>query len=98
MVKHPLSDSLFKEHISIARLTSKPILEKIAFGPNEIEQVTRMGAGFSYYERIPGAKGYRCFSINGFSLHANPSTNTLLRDHLRTLVEFTPPVACLMNT
>jgi hypothetical protein len=50
--------------------------------------VTRIGSGFGYYEEIPLAKGHRCFSINGFSLHANTSTNTLARDSLRKLVEY----------
>ena len=51
-------------------------------------KVTRIGSGFGYYEEIPLAKGHRCFSINGFSLHANTSTNTLARDSLRKLVEY----------
>jgi len=46
---------------------------------------------------IPLAKVHRCFSIKGFSLHANTSTNsstnsstnTLARDSLRKLVEYT---------
>jgi hypothetical protein len=33
-------------------------------------------------------KGHRCFSVKGFSLHANTATNTLARDSLRKLVEY----------
>ena len=55
---------------------------------NAGKKVTRIGSGFGYYEEIPLAKGHRCFSINGFSLHANTATNTLARDSLRKLVEY----------
>lgn len=68
--------------------TASSIAGKIAFGPNAGRKVTRIGAGFGYYEEIPLAKGHRCFSINGFSLHANTSTNTLARERLRNLVEY----------
>ena len=88
MVNHPLSDSLFQDHESLAMATSSSIVGRIAFGPNAGKQVTRIGSGFGYYEEIPLAKGHRCFSINGFSLHANTSTNTLARDSLRKLVEY----------
>ena len=88
MVNHPFSDSLFQDHESLAMATSSSIVGRIAFGPNAGKQVTRIGSGFGYYEEIPLAKGHRCFSINGFSLHANTSTNTLARDSLRKLVEY----------
>ena len=88
MVNHPLSDSLFRDHESLAMATSSSIVGTIAFGPNAGQKVTRIGSGFGYYEEIPLAKGHRCFSINGFSLHANTSTNTLARDSLRKLVEY----------
>jgi hypothetical protein len=88
MVNHPVSDSLFRNHESLAMATSSSIAGRIAFGPNAGKQVTRIGSGFGYYEEIPLAKGHRCFSVNGFSLHANTSTNTLARDSLRKLVEY----------
>ena len=85
---HPLSDCLFQDHESLAMATSSSIIGRIAFGPNAGKQVTRIGSGFGYYEEIPLAKGHRCFSVNGFSLHANTATNTLARDRLRKLVEY----------
>ena len=39
-------------------------------------------------EEIPLAKGKRCFSVNGFSLHCNTSTNTHARDRLEKLIEY----------
>ena len=87
-MNHPLSDSIFQDHESLAMATSSSIVGRIAFGPNAGKKVTRIGSGFGYYEEIPLAKGHRCFSINGFSLHANTATNTLARDSLRKLVEY----------
>ena len=88
MVNHPLSDSLFRDHKTLAMATSSSIVGTIVFGPNAGQKVTRIGSGFGYYEEIPLAKGHRCFSINGFSLHANTSNSTLARDSLRKLVEY----------
>jgi len=88
MVNHPLSDSLFRDHESLVMARFSSIVGTIAFGPNAGQKVTRIGSGFGYYEEIPLAKGHRCCSINGFSLHANTSTNTLARDSLRKLVEY----------
>ena len=88
VVAHPLADGLFHDHESLAMATASSIAGKIAFGPNAGKKVTRIGAGFGYYEEIPLAKGHRCYSINGFSLHANTSTNTLARERLSKLVEY----------
>jgi Putative transposase len=37
---------------------------------------------------VPLAKGKRCFSVNGFSLHANTAINTHARDRLSKLIEY----------
>jgi len=71
MVNHPLADPLFTDHESIAMATASSIVGRIAFGPNAGKKVTRIGSGFGFQEEIPLAKGKRCFSVNGFSLHAN---------------------------
>ncbi len=39
-------------------------------------------------EEIPLAKGKRCYTINGFSLHANTSTKPMQRDSLEKLIEY----------
>ena len=88
VVLNPLADGIFADHESLALATSSSIAGKIAFGPNAGKYVTKIGSGFGYGEEIPLAKGQRCFSINGFSLHANTSTNTLQRDRLYKLVEY----------
>ncbi|MCX6126898.1 MAG: transposase [Proteobacteria bacterium] len=50
--------------------------------------VMRIGWGFAYGEETPLVKGTRWCSLNGFSLHANTSTNYLKRDRLYKLIEY----------
>jgi hypothetical protein len=88
VVENPTVDALFTEHESIAQATDCSISGKIAFGPNAGKYVTRIGRGFGYGEEVPRLKGKRCASINGFSLHANTSTNTHRRDRLANLIEY----------
>jgi len=87
IVNHPMADELFSESGSLSAATTCSIAGKIAFGPNTGKYVTRIGSGFGYLEEIPLPRGRRCCSLNGFSLHANTSTNTHQRDKLRDLIE-----------
>ena len=79
---------MFRDHDSLAQVTQASIGGKIAFGPNAGQYVTKIGSGFGYGEETPLAKGSRCCSLNGFSLHANTSFNSLQRDGLYKLVEY----------
>ncbi len=88
VVENPLGDDIFRENVAVSQATASSIAGKIAFGPNAGKYVTRIGSGFGYWEEIPLAKGRRCFTINGFSLHANTSTNTHARDRLENLVKY----------
>jgi len=88
VVLNPEADDIFAENDSLTQATASSITGKIAFGPNAGRYVTRIGSGFGYGEEIPLAKGKRCFSINGFSLHANTTTATHQRDRLRKLIEY----------
>jgi hypothetical protein len=88
VVENPVGDDIFRENAAISEATASSISGKIAFGPNAGKYVTRIGSGFGYFEEIPLAKGRRCFSVNGFSLHANTSTNTLARDSLEKLIKY----------
>ena len=81
-------DDLFQENDAITAAAYASIAGKIAFGPNAGKYVTRIGSGFGYFEEVPLAKGKRCFSANGFSLHCNTSTNTHARDRLEKLIEY----------
>jgi hypothetical protein len=71
-----------------ALATAPSIKSKIAFGPNTGKYVAKIGSGFGFEEEIPLAKGKRCFSINGFSIHANSATNTHQRDRLETMIQY----------
>lgn len=87
-VAHPELDPLFQNHDALAMATASSIHGRIAFGPNAGRTVRRIGGGFGYGEEIPLAKGKRCYSVNGFSLHANTAVSTLARDQLYKLIEY----------
>lgn len=88
VVQNPNMDELFQENEAITAAACASIAGKIAFGKNAGKLVTRIGSGFGYFEEVPLAKGKRCFSVNGFSLHCNTSTNTHARDRLEKLIEY----------
>jgi len=88
IVVNPTLDELFQDSETLSLATSCSIAGKIAFGPNAGRYVTRIGSGFGYWEEIPLAKGSRCYSIHGFSLHANTAVATLQRDRLAKLIEY----------
>jgi hypothetical protein len=88
MVDNRLADPHFAEHDALALATQCSLSGKIAFGPNAGKKVTRIGSGFGYFEEIPLAQGERCFSIHGYSLHANTRTRTHQRERLGKLIEY----------
>ena len=94
IVRHPDFDPLFAGDGSdsqqglVAMANASSISGRIAFGPNAGQYVRRIGGGFGYYEEIPLAKGHRCYSMNGFSMHANTAINTHARERLRQLIEY----------
>ena len=88
IVQNPKQDDLFAESESLSLATACSITGKIAFGPNAGKYVTKIGKGFGYLEETPLAKGKRCYSVNGISLHANTSVNALARDRSAELIEY----------
>jgi hypothetical protein len=88
IVQNPALDPLFQEDSALYQATVHSIAGKVAFGPSVGHYVRRLGKGFGYDEEVPLAKGKRCFSVNGFSLHANTAINTHSRDRLGSLVEY----------
>jgi hypothetical protein len=88
IVQNPALDPLFQEDSALYQATVHSIAGKVAFGPRAGHYVRRLGKGFGYDEEVPLAKGKRCFSVNGFSLHANTAINTHSRDRLGSLVEY----------
>ena len=88
IITNPAVDEMFSEYESLKAATQASIAGKIAFGPNAGKYVTKIGSGFGYGEEIALAKGKRCYSINGFSLHANTSINTHQRERLFNLIQY----------
>jgi hypothetical protein len=88
IVLHPVLDPLFQDHEALTAALAASISGKIAFGPNTGNCVRKIGGGFGYEGEVPLAKGKRCFSVNGFSLHANTAINTYSRDRLYKLIEY----------
>jgi hypothetical protein len=88
IVLTPSLDPLFQDHESLTAALAASIGGKIAFGPNAGNYVRKIGGGFGYEGEVPLAKGKLCFSVNGFSLHANTAINTHARDRLYKLIEY----------
>ena len=88
IVVNPALDPLFQDHEALTAALAASISGKIAFGPNAGNYVRKIGGGFGYEGEVPLAKGKRCFSVNGFSLHANTAINTHARDRLYKLIEY----------
>jgi hypothetical protein len=88
IVLHPAFDPLFQDHEALTAALAASISGKIAFGPNTGNFVRKIGGGFGFEGEAPLAKGKRCFSVNGFSLHANTAINTYARDRLYKLIEY----------
>ena len=88
LIQLPELDELFQENESLRKATEASISGRIAFGPNAGKRVTRIGSSFGYEEEIPLAKGKRCYSLNGFSIHANRSIRTHARKKLEELIQY----------
>ena len=88
-------DPRLQDETSLLRCMHASIVGRIAFGEAAGQKVTKIGSGFGYEEEIPLAKGPRCFSSNGFSLHANVKTLAHHRDQLERLIRYTarPPLS-----
>ena len=53
------------------------------------QQVRRIGSGFGDTGEIPTLTGFRCASVNGFSLYANTQVPAHRRDQLERLIRYT---------
>ena len=88
VVVNPMIDPLFADSASLSQATLCSFAGKIAFGPNAGKHVTRIRSGFGYEEEMPLLKGKRCYSMNGFSLHAGTAINSLQRERLTQLLQY----------
>jgi len=61
---------------------------RIAFGGRAGQRVRRIGRGFGYEEELPIAKGKRCYSVKGFTIHANRYIGPQERGKLEELLAY----------
>jgi len=61
---------------------------RIAFGERAGQRVRRIGRGFGYEEELPIAKGKRCYSVKGFTIHANRYIGPQERGKLEELLAY----------
>jgi hypothetical protein len=81
-------DKIFAESEQLTAAVAASARMKIAFGCRAGQKVRRIGKGFGFEEEIPLAKGRRCYSINGFTLHANRYVGGQERDKLEKLISY----------
>ena len=88
IVLHTAICPLLQYHEVLTTALAASIGGKIAFGSNAGNYVRKICGGFGYEGEVPPAKDKRCFSINGFSLHANTAIYTHARDRLYKIIEY----------
>jgi hypothetical protein len=79
-------DKAFGEFDGLAAASAASGNMRIAFGDHRGEKVRRIGGGFGYEEETAVAKGPRCATVNGFSLHADRFIGQQEREKLRELI------------
>jgi hypothetical protein len=81
-------DEAFGSSEQLAAALAASASMRIAFGERAGRKVRRIGKGFGYEDEPALAKGRRCFSVNGFSLHANRFFGTRERGALGKLLAY----------
>jgi hypothetical protein len=66
-----LLDPIFAESEQLAAAVSASSVMRVAFGDRAGCRVRRIGRGFGWEDEEVVTKGRRCFSVNGFTIHAN---------------------------
>jgi hypothetical protein len=64
-------DPAFSSSGQMVAATAASATLRIAFGERAGERVRRVGRSFGHEDETPLAKGRRCFSVNGFTIHAD---------------------------
>ena len=81
-------DKVFTESEQLTAIVAASARMRIAFGQRAGQKVRRVGKGFGFEEEVPLAKGRRCYSVNGFTIHADRYVGQQERDKLGTLVSY----------
>jgi hypothetical protein len=81
-------DPIIKEHESLSKILAASARGRIAFGKNAGRYPTKIGKGFGYFEEVPLSQSPLCFSVNGFSLHAQRKIKPNHRSQLEALLQY----------
>jgi hypothetical protein len=81
-------DEVFRQSEQLAAAVGASTTMRIAFDERAGQAVRRIGQGFGYEDETPVVKGPRCFSVNGFALHANRYIGQKERAKLEELLAY----------
>lgn len=84
----PPLDPMFEGEGQLAAATAASTRMRMAFGERAGLGVRRIGPSFGYEDEIAAARGKRCSSVNGFSIHANRYIGAKDRDALEKLLAY----------
>lgn len=83
-----LLDPVFAESEQLAAAVSASAVLAVAFGERAGRKVRRIGRDFGDEDEPVLAKGRRCFSVNGFTIHANRYVGMKERSALEKLLAY----------
>ena len=81
-------DKSFADSDQLSAAATASSVMRIAFGERAGQKVRRVGRGFGYDDETPMAKGRRCYSVNGFTIHANRYIGPQERGKLEELLAY----------
>ena len=84
----PPLDPVFADSEQLAAATAASTTMRVAFGDRQGLRVRRIGPSFGYEDDVAAARGKRCSSVNGFSIHANRYIGAKDRDALEKLLAY----------
>jgi len=88
-VERPQSvDKIFAESEQLTAAAAASSSMRVAFGERAGHVVRKIGKGFGYDQEIALAQGKRCYSVNGFTVHANRYIGEQERQKLEELISY----------
>ena len=83
-----LLDQAFAASEQLAAAVSASAVMHVAFGERAGRRVRRLGKGFGIEDELAQVKGRRCFSVHGFTIHANRYIGRQERGALEKLLAY----------
>jgi hypothetical protein len=81
-------DEFYKSNPILSNCVRASISNRIALGARRGGMVRRIGKGFGTVEEVASFKSSRCYSLNGFSLHADRMVSAYARKSLERLCTY----------